>query len=248
MLLLHVGILHRNMNWRPFDFWIATILRRNRNPTIRRNKLNKNRTHENMKKLLASLALTAVAANAATITYTNVVSGYTDFIADVHIPQFNPQLGTLRSIVAQAQIIEKRTIGFENQSSAIQSGAANIQNSIRFTVQDSIDNVYNSSVSLRKTFYAYDGVTDYAGTSGYTFPSNATNAIALSVTNSASFSGYSVIPVRVSVVGTSSWSFSGGSYASKSSDFVEVRILVQYTFDPCLFVMVNENRKLRRVS
>jgi hypothetical protein len=200
-----------------------------------------------MKKLIALIAaFVALTVNSATLNYTNSVSGFTDFTQDIPIPQFNPALGTLREIVVQAQIIEKRTIGLENQSSAIQSASANIRNMIRFTVSDSIDNTYNSSVSLRKTFYAFDGIADYAGTSGYTFPSNSTNAMALSVTNASQFTGYSVIPVRVAVVGTSSWSFFGGAYAAKSSDFVEIRIFVSYTYDPCI-VINYDNRKFKRI-
>ena len=201
-----------------------------------------------MKKLLASLALTAVAANAATITYTNVVSGYTDFIAEVPIPQFNPQLGTLRGVSFQAQYIEKRTISFENLGSGTQTFSTFLTNTVNITIPSSTDSTYTSSFSSSKQLSPFDKTRDYAGSSGWTTNSTTTNSVQIAVTNMVPFFGYSVLPIHVVAFGKFAGNYPGGAYAQSVDDIVEVRIMVSYTFDPCLFVISNENRKLRRVS
>ena len=200
-----------------------------------------------MKKLLAILAL-ANAANAATITYTNFVSGFTDFVADVGIPQFNPALGVLRGVVVQAQCIERKTIAFENRGNGGQTFSTFVTNTVNITIPGATDSTYTSSFSSSKLLSTFDGVRDYAGASGWTTNSTTTNAVQLAVTNTVPFAGYSVIPIHVVAVGKFAGNYPGGAYAQSVDDIVEVRVLVSYTFDPCLFVMVNENRKLRRVS
>lgn len=201
-----------------------------------------------MKKLLAAIALVAATANAATITYTNFVSGFTDFIADVPLPQFNPQLGTLRGVSVQAQYIEKRSIAFENRGSGTQTFATFTTNTINLSVLGAVDSNYISWFSSSKQLSSFDGIRDYSGASGWTTNSTTTNSIQIPVTNIAPFAGYSVIPIHVVAVGKFAGNYPGGAYAQSVDDIVEVRVLVSYTFDPCLFVIFNENRKLRKLS
>lgn len=203
-----------------------------------------------MKKLIAAAALSlfATSAHGATITYTNVISGYTDFVADVPVPQFNPQLGTLRSVNVQAQYIEKRTIAFENRGTGNQTFSTFTTNTINLSVPGSIDSGYTSWFSSSKLLSSFDGLRDYAGSSGWTTNSTTTNSVQIPVNSMIPFAGYSIIPIHVVAVGKFVGNYPGGAYAQSVDDIVEVRVLVSYTFDPCLFVIFNENRKLRRVS
>ena len=211
-----------------------------------------------MKKLIALIAASfmTLSINAATLNYTNYTSGYTDFTRDIPIPQFNPALGVLRGVIVQVQIIESRSIGFENQSSASQSFAATVRNEIRFGISNTtvfgipntVDNTYISSFPARKYLGAYDGTVDYAGTSGYRRDLVTTNSFELMVTNALPFSGYSVLPIRASVIGTSSGIFNGGSFSWFAADFVEIRVFISYTFDPCLLTSFSQERRFKRLA
>jgi hypothetical protein len=209
-----------------------------------------------MKKLIALIAASylAITANAAsgctpgTITYTNSYIGYTDFITDIPIPQFNPCLGTLRSVTVQAQYIENRTASMENRGMGDQTFTVAITNTILVTVPNATDNrnTYTSPFAVTKALKSYDGVNDFGGLSGYTTNYITTNAVSIALTSITPFAGYSVIPVRVSASGAFTGRFPGGSYAWNGQDLIEVRIFVSYTYDP--FIVFNyDNRKFKRI-
>ena len=190
-----------------------------------------------MKKLIALALVTATAANAATISYTNYVAWNANYTADVFIPQFNPALGNLRSVVAQAQIIESRTFAGENRGAGDQLFSFNMTNTVTLNIPGATDpsaNVYSSITPVRRLTRPFDGVVDYAGASGFTFPYNTTNSIPVALTSIVPFAGYSVIPVQVSAAGNLGWSFSTTSFSSYTKDVIEVRIYVSYTFDPAV--------------
>lgn len=203
-----------------------------------------------MKKLIALIAASfIITVNAATLNYTNSYSGYTDYVQDIPIPQFNPALGNLRSVVVQAQFIENRTVFAENLSSADQWFSFFMTNAININIPNATDintNAYTSYSLIRRVVAPYDGVIDFAGTSGAIITKTSTNAIAIALTNISQFNGYSVIPVRATTVGRMSWSFSGGSYASYTKNIVEIRIFVQYIYDPYVIVC-NNDRKLKKL-
>lgn len=204
-----------------------------------------------MKKLIALIAASfIITVNAATLNYTNSYSGSSDFVQDIPIPQFNPVLGNLRSVIVQAQFVEDRTVFAENLSAGNQWFSFLMTNNINISIPNATDintNAYTSYSLIRRVVAPYDGVIDYAGTSGATVSKTSTNAISVTITNISQFTGYSIIPVHTAAVGRMSWSFSGGSGAIYTKNIVEIRIFVQYIYDPCVVVYYYQDRKFKKL-
>jgi hypothetical protein len=132
-----------------------------------------------MKKLFAVLFAALVmglSAHAATITYTDSVTGIFDEVSDadatLYIPQFNSSLGILNSITINLSTALQGDLGFENLKK-FTGGTFNFstQNVYAYLVlglsgSGMIMSGYSDSQTYTVTLAKYDGVIDYAGTSG----------------------------------------------------------------------------------
>lgn len=132
-----------------------------------------------MKKLFALLFVLvfAFSVQAASITYTDNVTGIFDEVSDedatLYIPQFNSSLGTLDSVTIDLSTALQASLGFENLkkfaggdfSVATQGSYAYftlLLNGVGFGSMS----FYTDSQTYTVTLAKYDGTTDYAGTSG----------------------------------------------------------------------------------
>lgn len=133
-----------------------------------------------MKKLFAVLFAVLVmgfSANAATITYTDSVTGIFDEVSDadatLYIPQFNSSLGTLNSITINLSTALQGDLGFENLKK-FTGGTFNFstQNVYAYLVLGlsgsggMLMSNYTDNQTYTVTLAKYDGTIDYAGTSG----------------------------------------------------------------------------------
>ncbi|GAX36195.1 choice-of-anchor E domain-containing protein [Nodularia sp. NIES-3585] len=122
---------------------------------------------------LAGMLVTAGVANAASLTSTASTSlEFTDIVDSVlSIQKFNPSLGTLNSVTLDFNSLITGEAGFENRGAR----------AARVTVKLAAEvNLTNSDLELSPPFpilpvneqsylvTAYDGVTDFGGTSGRT--------------------------------------------------------------------------------
>jgi hypothetical protein len=140
-------------------------------------------------------------AQASTITYTNSVTGLFDEVPDtiLYIPQFNSSLGTLNSITMNLSTAIQASFGYENlkkfTGGTFNVSTNNIYGYLVLGLNGSgiIGSNYSDNQTYTATVTAYDGTTDYAGTSGKTvatFSDADTQTITLSDASSlAMFTG-----------------------------------------------------------
>lgn len=192
-----------------------------------------------MKKIATTLLFIAafIAADASTISYTNSISKYTPWSGDVTIPQFNPVLGTLRSVNLQVQILSTMKVQAENKSSGPATLSSWMTNTISIYPTGADSFWIPQASPFNKTFTAFDGFVDFGGSSGISRTSGVLDTYALPVTNMSAYNGYSVVPVTVSTTGNFNYTFTGGANVLGGSDAVEVKVFVSYTFDsPCSLI------------
>lgn len=130
--------------------------------------------------VLAVLVLAAIPAQASQITYTDSITGLFNLAPDrdLIVPQFNSTLGTLTSVSISASTALQASLGYENTKTT--GGTFNIYTYWTFDPTEythaNVELSFNSSPILTsgyadakkytKALSAYDGITDYAGTSG----------------------------------------------------------------------------------
>ncbi len=143
-----------------------------------------------MKKLITictvvTLVMMTVSADASLITRTDNVVGLFNLVADrdLIIPQFDSTLGTLNNVSITVTTALQASLGFEN-TNPTSGGTFYVSTYFSFDPTEyytraKIDLSFNSSVILTSGYSdaqtytlsgisAYDGITDYAGTSGRT--------------------------------------------------------------------------------
>lgn len=196
-----------------------------------------------MTRLLTILLVLAAAAcaQAAVETHTVTVSnnGLTDFYATLDIPQHNVALeGDLVSVEIAITADIDGYFFVEN----LGAGGGGWQiNELTWTFTGDMlgGNVLSHSTTVTQPFTsltAYDGVTDYAGTSGATFPYHEDNAAALNWmpgdAGFASFDGTGTVPLDVATTVWTSHTVYGGSNTSGFSTNTTWTATVTYTYDP----------------
>jgi hypothetical protein len=129
-----------------------------------------------MRKLFYVFFILAISfsVQASTITYTDSVTGLFDLVPDrdLVIPQFDSSLGTLNSATINLSTALQGSLGFENLKK-FTGGNFNVStNNIYASLVISLNGSgimmsnYMDNQTYTVTLAAYDGTTDYAGTSG----------------------------------------------------------------------------------
>lgn len=183
-----------------------------------------------MKKLIA-LILTSVAALAATSTHTlTVFPTATNWSVTNAIPQWNPADGTLNSVTVTV--------------------AGNVSSRFRAESRDTTDGVITATTDAHVTattggvtadaaiapthtqaVTAYDGVLDYAGTSGFTVTSVATGSDAEVASVLTPFIGTGTVPVTAGATATASYE-GPGDYRFIVNTTASAIVIVTYDFTP----------------
>ncbi|HEV3445603.1 MAG TPA: SdrD B-like domain-containing protein [Gemmataceae bacterium] len=145
-----------------------------------------------------------------TLTRTaSIPSTATDWSNVLSVPQFDPSLGTLLSVdIINAGIFASQ-IKVESLDSALSTITATDSGTLTLTGLGFSAVVTNSSTSKSFNASAFDGVIDFAGTSGHDFGLQSANGSnSASVTNASSLSAY---------IGTGSISFIETAHATSSA-------------------------------
>lgn len=125
-----------------------------------------------MKKILFAITLLAISftAQANLISYSDSITGLFDLVPDrdLVISQFNPALGTLNSVTITFHTALQGSLGFENLKKFGGNFSIVTNNITAYILLGGgiCASGYSDNQTYTVTLGAYDGTTDYAGTSG----------------------------------------------------------------------------------
>lgn len=162
--------------------------------------------------LLAIAVLLAAPAAAPAETETRTVSvaanGLTDFFATLDIPQFDPLQGELLNVTLYVAATLDGTFFYENLGTGT-GGYRILENDWTFAanLQGASVVADTGTMSTAAVFLtAFDGVEDYAGTSGATVPyGNTTSGTATYLPVAAAFAGFQGLATVPLNVATTIW-------------------------------------------
>jgi hypothetical protein len=157
-----------------------------------------------MRKLLYALFVLAISltAQANTITYSDSITGLFDLVPnrDLVVPQFDSSLGTLNSVTMDISTAIQASLGFENLKK-FAGGNFDISASVHgyVVVSSMIMSNFVDSQTYTITLQPYDGILDYAGTSGTTVAtySDVDNGIFTQTSDFARFIGTGSVPFNI---------------------------------------------------
>ena len=193
--------------------------------------------------LLRSLTITALALTAATSASQAAVISFSDTIAppaqtnytrSLSFGRFDPLLGTLQSVSFALSGLVTGNIRVESEDQQPATVTESLQATITLQRPNSSTLVVAIPVaSFTVRFTAYDGVTDFGGTSGVT-RNNITGTQDTSVTTStledlALFTGTANILLPISAAGTSV-ATGAGNIVSSFTTFAGASAIVSYTY------------------
>ncbi|HVP39735.1 MAG TPA: choice-of-anchor E domain-containing protein [Candidatus Saccharimonadales bacterium] len=214
-----------------------------------------------MKTALLCLAVLAVGlgvasslpARAATLTYTSTVPMQTtNWSTSLTVPKFNPALGMLMSVSVTVRDSAQHTTQFENLSPSSTSHLwdstyvqVDVLSPASAPLASALDIFYKTGV-----FGIYDGVLDYAGTSGGTYPQSAvaTGGAVLSAPGDlAAFTGTGSVSLPCSATAWFVVSYSGGNARYVLTTTAAATVTVTYTYNVTTPAPVPTWGKLRRL-
>ena len=175
--------------------------------------------------------LCAASAQAATITYNDSIPlSTTNWSDSVSIPKFDTSLGTLTSIDFYLEGFVQGSAKFESLDAAPATVNMNLQAEITLERPDNTDLVVTLPVAATSdNVTAHDGLIDFDGTSGKTYPTlSDTDNNAFTTFNPVDFllfSGIGNIVLPVDAVGQSNGSGAGNlilQFMTNASAYVEV--------------------------
>jgi len=192
----------------------------------------------------ATLLVASAAAQAATVSYgttpastSTLTTGLqtTNFTSSLTLPKFNSTLGTLTSVAIDFAGSVASTIKFESLDAAPSTVTGTASATVTLTRPDNSQlAVVLPSNTRSASETAFDGVTDFAGTSGDTFSNISGTLTAATVTltstsDLAMFAG--VGNILLPVIGTGSSSVSGaGNLVSQITTQASGSAYVVYTY------------------
>ena len=185
--------------------------------------------------------LFAVAALAATETHTvSIPEQATDFTSSALLPQFDPAVGTLTAATLYVTASNNSFTQVENLNRSASTTITT--DSVTASVGSLVSAVAVNSWT--NTLARYDGVLDFAGTSGVSNAPvvvTASNSVGLDITT-VQGTGFFTLPVSAvansTFTGTSAYSFNVNTKAS-----VLVRLVYEFTPDCPTPLVVSEHEK-----
>jgi hypothetical protein len=197
--------------------------------------------------LLIVLMMT-VSAGASLITRTDTVVGLFDKVPDrdLSIPQFDPALGTLNSVSITVTTALQASLGFEN-TNPTKGGTFDVYtywpSDPTVYTRAKVDLSFNNSVILTSGYTdahkytlsnitAYDGITDYAGTSGRTVAtfSDADSLPLFFSTGLDQFIGTGNLTFGVNSNALTALSVSGGNNSTRMATTGQAGVTVVYDY------------------
>jgi len=244
------GVLRRIFNSSALLNWFNIVNKKNYYPRLC--AISEGR--KKMRKLLALaviLLASVVSANANQITYSDSVAGLFDLVADrdLLIPQFDSSLGTLNSVSIAVETGLQASLGFENKNPT-SGGTFYVYTYFTFDPANEytrarVDLSFNDAVILTSGYSdakkytltnisAYDGTTDYAGTSGRILGTfgDADNQSFFYDSALAEFIGSGNLTFGVLSDAYTTLSWSGGSSDVRIATTGQAGVTVVYDFTP----------------
>jgi hypothetical protein len=193
-------------------------------------------------KMLFWLLLSCLSLNASNVTVTNQLtyhdhieanSWFTDAKTTLFVPEFNPAIGTPVKATVYMQLNITNRLYFENMQSADFRTDPEFTGQISVTNQASISfwgvEVLNLFATNVFDATGFDGVRDYTGTSGVTFPHVVTNTVVFDV-DVADISGYSVWKIESETSARAQIYLETGAYVAGTYTIAGVDVWVVYTY------------------
>lgn len=159
----------------------------------------------------------------------------TNWSQSITVPKFPAANGTLTQVTFTLQSTMSGTLRVES----LDSSGATVQSTLSAIIHIRRPDMtmlmtHSPSVSVDKSFSAYDGATDYTGASGTTHPllhtsSGSTALTALSASDIALFTGTGTVTLPVTAVANSAFS-GGGNLHSIAAVAASATITVTYTY------------------
>ena len=182
-------------------------------------------------------------ANAATITYSSSLNGQSSDSfpgtkvlspnGGISLQQFDLSLGTLNSVTLDLSSLFNYQTRFENRSNGSSTLVKNINQ--RLTIGGNLLDTGNQLYSLTQTVGSSDGITDYAGTSGFNVTaSNGLTTVQLVFTglDMAQFIGPASLFLAVASYADFAATFNGGNASFLNSQDFLATALVSYDYSP----------------
>lgn len=186
--------------------------------------------HAHMKYILLILAL-AVRVAAASITHTaTVFPTRTDWAVTNSVPQFDTSLGTLTNVTVSVAVNASTQFRAENRDTVPALTVATAEVTAVGTAAGhatvvTVTNVYSTTLS------AFDGVIDFAGTSGFTETVLGSDSGGSSPASFTPFIGTGSVPLTASASATAA--FEGSGFARfVVNTFASAIVTVTYEFSP----------------
>ncbi len=187
--------------------------------------------------VLLAIVLSASAAGAVTVSYVaGVPLQTTNWYTTLTFPQFNPSLGSLTGVTVELRDSLVHGIQFENQAAT----NSRFRDSIYVTIdvmRPASTSLVTAIAKLYKTAIVgpWDGVLDYAGTSGAGFLGLTDYAVSSSTTNApadlALFTGTGSIGLPCRAEAWFVFSYTGGNGKWIETTEAQAYVIVTYTYD-----------------
>lgn len=162
-----------------------------------------------MKNMILLFLAASLRVAAASVTHTaTIFPTLTDWSLTNSVPQFDPALGTLTNVTVTVAANVQSTFFTENRDRR----AWDTTTTSHATVSASVDTLSASTLiepSHTQNLTAFDGVIDFAGTSGFTASESGTGTGFNSTSVVAPFIGVGTVPLTASAVATASYTGSG---------------------------------------
>jgi hypothetical protein len=162
---------------------------------------------------LILLNFSTIKSNAATYTQTQTCTlslQITNWSRSCSVPRFNPSLGTLESVRFEVSANINSTASVESRDMSATTVTVNVSANVTlFRPDNSTIAAVLPSTTTNTNFTAYDGTTDFAGTSGAVLPnllaSEASTITSTAPADLALFTGVGNITTPVTATGLSSF-------------------------------------------
>lgn len=198
-----------------------------------------------MRRLLPILAFAAILAASSVVlaeteTHTVAASGLTDLHATLDIPQFDPVKGVLLNVGIQVAATLDGYFYYENLGTGT-GGYRILENSWTFAAALQGVSLVGDTGTMSTPFVArtaFDGVEDYAGTSGATVPyrdtASASGTYLPADTGFAGFQGAATLPMDVATTILTSYSAYGGTTRAGLHTDASWTVTVSYEYVPAV--------------
>ena len=176
------------------------------------------------------------AAFAGSVTYSDSISlSQTNWNSSVSIPKFDSSLGILTSIEFYLYGYVSGIAQFESLDASPATVTTNLSAMLKLTRPDNSTLVVSLPIaSTTDNVTAYDGITDFNGTSGKTYSNLSANDTESFVSTLASdfalFTGTGNIVLPINALGTSSGS-GAGNLLLQFNTFASADVIVKYNYD-----------------